>query len=219
LAGIKGAVRFLKETLPSDYAHFDYIALIDQEIDRMAGIVRRMLDLHRQPWTVDAEMNLAATIHAVVTLLEPVFRQYGVTIATEVDEAPLCVRLPESVVRQVLVNLLTNAAEASPRGGLIKIQATVSEDHFQIAVLDQGPGIPEEIRECIFEPFFSTKHAEGAEGLGLGLAICKSIVETLGGELVFHSQPGRGCTFRVVLPVTCNCETKLDDHGSHPQCR
>jgi signal transduction histidine kinase len=133
--------------------------------------------------------------------LEPVFRQFGVTVATQVDDAPLCARLPESAIRQVLINLLTNAAEASPRGGLVEIQAGVSEGRLEIAVLDQGPGIPEEIYGRIFEPFFSTKHTKGTGGLGLGLTICKSIVETLHGNLGFQSQPGRGSVFHVVLPV------------------
>lgn len=216
LAGLKGAVRFLKETLPSQYAHFDYITLIDEEIDRMAGIVRRMLDLHRQPWKADTEMDLAESVRAAVLLLEPVFRQYGVTVVSQMDQAPCRVRLPEIAVRQVLVTLLTNAAEASPPGGVIKIQAALSEDHLQISVSDQGPGIAEEVCDRIFEPFFSTKHAKGIGGLGLGLAICKSIMETLHGDLRFQNQPGQGCVFHVVFPlVNSGCETEVKHHDAN----
>ncbi|MEK6529303.1 MAG: ATP-binding protein, partial [candidate division NC10 bacterium] len=125
----------------------------------------------------------------------------------------------ESLLQQVLVNILLNAAQASSPGGSITVTTRAGngeeawkgshavgrvfqpgEPTVAIAVSDSGPGIPREHLERIFEPFFSTKGR--GEGAGLGLAICHSIIELLHGALVVELPPGGGTTFRIVLPAT-----------------
>jgi signal transduction histidine kinase len=100
----------------------------------------------------------------------------------------------------VFINLLMNAAQVMPDGGTLSVRtALVAGEEIEAAVTDSGPGIPADVRERIFEPFFSTKR-EG-EGTGLGLYICRNIVAEHEGRLLLESVPGQGATFRVVLPI------------------
>ncbi|MCK5732768.1 MAG: ATP-binding protein, partial [Candidatus Latescibacteria bacterium] len=108
--------------------------------------------------------------------------------------------MPEPLVRQVLYNVLQNAIEASPPGGIVRIVVAVSENVLTLTIFDQGGGIPEEMGSQIFEPFFTTKSGLTTGGLGLGLSVSRNIVESLGGSLHFESTAGQGTVFNITLP-------------------
>jgi signal transduction histidine kinase len=101
-------------------------------------------------------------------------------------------------VRQVLINLVTNALQAVGYGGEVKIAVSGTDELAVVEVIDNGPGIPKENRDRIFEPFFSTKPP--GKGTGLGLSVSKNIVEKLGGRIDVESHLGDGSVFRVTLP-------------------
>jgi signal transduction histidine kinase len=111
------------------------------------------------------------------------------------------VRLPENRLRQILYNLIQNAIDASPQSGSVLIRAVIDQQRLTITVSDQGDGIPDEARSHVFEPFFTTKSDLVTGGLGLGLSVCKSLVESMNGSIVFESKPSKGTEFRVVLPL------------------
>ncbi|BCJ86385.1 sensor histidine kinase [Effusibacillus dendaii] len=100
-------------------------------------------------------------------------------------------------IRQVFVNLLSNAFDSLLTGGHLIIQVREEAEYIQISFSNDGPVIPDEIRKRIFEPFFSTK----AYGIGLGLPITYRIVENHNGQILMESKEGQGTTFTVVLPV------------------
>ena len=104
-------------------------------------------------------------------------------------------------ISQVLINLLTNAADAMPEGGRIIIGTGMDQttDRLLLTVSDTGPGIPEEIHIKIFDPFFTTKPV--GKGTGLGLSMVRGIVEAHGGEIQVTSAQGRGAAFRISFPV------------------
>jgi signal transduction histidine kinase len=102
------------------------------------------------------------------------------------------------LLRQVLLNLVTNAIQAGGEGGKVEIILGGGPEEAVIEVADDGPGIPAENLERIFEPFFTTKPVE--TGTGLGLSVSRSIVEELGGRLEVESAPGKGALFRMRLP-------------------
>ncbi len=189
------------------------------EIARLRGLLRSLLDYARPgpSQAVPLDVNDVVEKSLVFVLSQRAF-------ASLTLEKDLALGLPpvladESLLQQVLVNILLNATQASPRGGSIAVTTAAGNggearrgNHavgrmFQpgdrtvaIVISDTGPGIPSEHLERIFEPFFSTK-ARG-EGAGLGLAICHSIIELLHGALVVELPPGRGTTFRIVLPAS-----------------
>jgi signal transduction histidine kinase len=101
----------------------------------------------------------------------------------------------------VMLNLLSNAADAMPRGGSVRVSLRALPDGAAcLTVADEGHGIPEEIQARIFDPFFSTK--EIGKGTGLGLAICHGIVQDHGGDIAVESTEGRGAEFTVTLPAS-----------------
>ena len=120
-----------------------------------------------------------------------------VTCASHCPEGLQVMGNPQRL-EQVFVNLVTNAIDASPRGGRVELFAEEVGELVRVRVVDQGHGIPPELAQRIFEPFFTTK--QPGEGTGLGLALVSSIVREHGGTLEVDSQPGAGTTFTVVLP-------------------
>jgi signal transduction histidine kinase len=104
-------------------------------------------------------------------------------------------------LNQVWTNIITNALQAMQYQGDLTIEAHQNNGHVEVKIIDSGPGIPEEIQPKIFEPFFTTK--KQGEGTGLGLGICKKIIEKHQGEIKFTSQPGR-TEFVIKLPVKAN---------------
>jgi signal transduction histidine kinase len=106
--------------------------------------------------------------------------------------------LDKGKMQQVVLNLLINAADASPSQGTIRLSAFCCDRRYCIEVSDHGTGIPDELHEQIFDIFYTTKPA--GEGTGIGLAICKSIVEMHGGSMEFVSNPG-ATTFTVSIPI------------------
>jgi signal transduction histidine kinase len=105
------------------------------------------------------------------------------------------------MLRQALINLVVNAIQATPKGGRVRLEATPVREgdraHACIEVIDEGPGIPANMVDHIFQPFFTTK----ATGTGLGLAVVKRIVDAHRGDVAFRSAPGQGTTFTVRLPI------------------
>lgn len=128
---------------------------------------------------------------------DKVVKKANVTLAK--DSHPI-VDLDAQAFRQVLINLIRNAADAVPEGkpGIIKIRIWEADQRAFVDVVDNGRGIPEELKPKIFEPFFSTK---GKAGLGLGLDISRKIIVDHGGQLDFQSEPEAGTTFRIALPA------------------
>jgi signal transduction histidine kinase len=136
-----------------------------------------------------------------VKLLQREFGRAKVAVETEHQSDTPKVCAVRDQLHQMLLNLLLNAAHASPEGGQVVVRSGVEPDGERvfIEVSDCGPGIPEENLERVFDPFFTTKGPD--QGSGLGLMICHRIVEDHGGTIEVESAEGQGATFRVRLPV------------------
>lgn len=131
----------------------------------------------------------------------PVLNRANVTLQKRVADASLCVPADEDGLQRVLVNLVTNAADASPPGGTVEVSARPLDEFWVVlTVADQGDGIPEAALEKLFDPFFTTK----AHGTGLGLSIAFRLVEAHGGRLRAANRPEGGAEFTVTLPTAVN---------------
>jgi two-component system NtrC family sensor kinase len=102
-------------------------------------------------------------------------------------------------LRQVFLNIIKNAKEAMPQGGILSLETMEEDTRVVIHIKDTGTGIPDEIRNKIFEAFFTTKHE--VKGVGLGLSVCYGIIRDHGGEIRVGSEEGRGSTFSIILPT------------------
>jgi signal transduction histidine kinase len=175
-------------------------------IRQVASIVRAMKTFaHTSVEKLPVDLNAALENTLIVARNE---YKYVADLETELGEIP-DVTCNASGIRQVLLNLIVNAAHAiadkaagSDARGAIRIKTELSGPAVRVSIADTGGGIPEAVRERIFEPFFTTK-AQG-RGTGQGLAISRSIITQHGGKLWFETELGKGTTFFVQLPVEAN---------------
>jgi PAS domain S-box-containing protein len=200
LAGIKNSFLLVKEAICQDHKYAKYSENIEKEIERIANIVRQMFDLYRPGETSVDEYNICNPVNDVISLLGSKCLDNNIKIVFNQD-SPFTVRVPEGLIRQVLFNVIKNAIEASPQNGKIDCTLKKNDVNFIIAVKDQGNGISNEDREKIFEPFYSKKTGNKTEGMGLGLAISKEIVEAFNGELNFKTNKEKGTIFEISLPL------------------
>ena len=137
-------------------------------------------------------------VRDTVDLVRPGTMGGGIELALRLDPGPARTRGPADQLQQVILNLLTNAVDATPAGGRIWVSTRVTDGLAILEVSDTGHGIPDSQQKEIFEPFFSTK--EPGRGTGLGLFIVSQIVQEHHGRVEVESEEGRGTTLRVSLP-------------------
>lgn len=181
----------------------DFAGRIRKESERAHGTIRDLLDFARAKPEQDAGGNTSLTqvIEHVTGLLRPQKGFRSIDVHTDIA-ADLHVRMNEARLTQVLVNLALNAQDAIASGnpggaGTLRFTASAEDTRVIVRVEDDGPGVNAEVRERLFEPFVTTK--DPGRGTGLGLAVCRSLVEAAGGTLRLEDSP-RGATFRLDLP-------------------
>ena len=206
LEAVQNALYLLQKELGADANNRQYLDIASRETQRMSRILRQMLGFYRQQ-EVMGEIDLNALVEEAGALVAKRLRERGVQIATQLDPALPRIRAAADQLKQVLLNLLLNAADSMPRGGTITVATQAGagaetelfgRDAVQVQVRDTGDGIPDELIAQIFEPFFSTKPGKGT---GLGLWVSQGIVQSHGGTMRVRSRLGRGTTFMITLPV------------------
>lgn len=196
LGAIRNAAYFLRgEPIGRDPLCQRHLAVIEDEVSAADRIIRDLLDMTRSRVPVRERVNLGEILHAVVqrAAVPP-----GVHCNITLDSDPFIVQADALQLRQLLGNLVANAAQALGGAGQITLAARRDGEYDVILISDSGPGVQPDIRHRIFEPLFSTK----AKGTGLGLAVCRQIVERHGGDLTLLDDGTPGATFRVRLPRT-----------------
>jgi len=195
-----------------DYVRDEIATLIDESIDgalRVRRIVQDLRDFSRPgsgEWCVaDIHAGLESTLNVVHNELK-----YKADIVREYGDLPPVECLP-SQLNQVFMNLLVNAAHAIPERGVITIRTSSDDEHVSIAISDTGTGMTPDIVRRIFDPFFTTKPV--GQGTGLGLSVSHGIVERHRGAIDVTSEPGRGTTFRIRLPIR-RAETSASESES-----
>ena len=149
-----------------------------------------------------ADFDLPAVVENVLILMRERAARRGVTLARVVDERLATIRADERKVKQVLLNLLSNALKFTPEGGRIDVRASLRNDAVEIAVTDTGIGIAPEDHEAVFEEFRQVGTAShSVEGTGLGLALSRKFVTLHGGRIWVESAVGHGATFTLTLPL------------------
>ncbi|MEY2631719.1 MAG: hypothetical protein RIR00_373, partial [Pseudomonadota bacterium] len=150
----------------------------------------------QQPQRVALHPAVADTL----ALLDFDARSHGIVQQLALADGAPSLLADDSDLRMLVLNLVQNAHHAMPRGGTLSVRTRRVAGDIEIAVADSGCGIPEDALPRIFDPFYS-RRADGEGGTGLGLTICKSIVDRYGGRIEVSSQPGVGTTFRVLFPL------------------
>jgi PAS domain S-box-containing protein len=200
LAGIKNSFLLLRDSVSNNDPSFGYLNLIEKEIKRIAHTVHQTLNLYGPDQELAREFRPSDTIDDVVSLLQTASAHAGASVDVDTTDAAVTVEMPEGLLSQVLYNVILNAVEASPAGGVIRVAAAVTDDTLKVTVSDQGSGIPEPLRPRIFNSFFTTKSDRETSGAGLGLSVSRDIVENLGGSIDFETKAGEGTVFKIILP-------------------
>ncbi len=203
LSAIKGAAQLLGEPTTGrapDDASSEFLGIILEEVERLDRVVRSVLDYARPKQGAFGLVDVNSVIDQLLRLLSSE-REGGCSYSTELETDVPRVRADAEQLRQVLLNLIRNAAEAMGGRGTITIttrtrRSEAADRSVEIAITDHGPGITPEVRENLFVPFFTTR----AQGTGLGLAISERIVQEMGGRIEVLTTVGSGSTFSVQLP-------------------
>jgi signal transduction histidine kinase len=197
LIAIGGLSRLVQKRLKEDDQSQKNLDTIIQEIQRLEKMVEEMLDFSRPLELHRSEKDVTQLINQTIDIVSPVAQKKRVELQIGSSRSSLLVSIDDLRIKQVLINLLINAVEASSEGDVVKVCGYEEKGKFLIEVIDCGCGIPSEKREEIFTPFFTTKHG----GTGLGLPIAKKIVEAHQGYLEVLNNSEKGATFRIVIPI------------------
>ena len=181
----------------------DRLNLIAQQAKKSSAIIQGLLNFARVSSTTtkagEAGCYPGQVIAEANKVLAAEFEQRGITVNTRLDEDE-AVAIDAKQLEQVIVNMLLNSMQAmKATGGTITITTDVRGNRLQLSIIDDGPGIPQEVQSRIFDPFFTTK--EVGEGTGLGLSICSGIINEFGGAIDVDSEEGHGTTFTITLPL------------------
>lgn len=168
-----------------------------REIGRVSALIGEMLGYARSELPRVEDVDLNAEVRGTLDLVKQVMEDYHIAVVARLSAGPLPVRIDRARLRQVLLNLLNNAREAVGKGGRIEVDVGRASGGLELAVVDNGPGVPPDQRHRIFEPFFSTKDV----GIGLGLALVKKFVEESGGSIAYDGDYSDGGRFVVRLPA------------------
>lgn len=186
---------YLARTAPQDAQH--WIEVAEENIMRVSALARRSLSFYRTGSTAKA-VAVESAIQDVVELFRPLALTRKISLTSSAEAGLNCSADPGEL-RQILMNLVVNAIDATPEQGLVHVESrALDEARFEIVVLDTGPGIPDDLRDRIFEPFFTTKPDTGT---GLGLHVVKELVAKFGGELRVDSSRTGTC-FTLVFART-----------------
>jgi signal transduction histidine kinase len=189
------------ELSPEDVDEFkNYLALMSTELERCGKIVTGLLSFSREKTLQYQVIDMNTIIQSVISLAEHNMQLRGVELQTDLSASALTIAGDTSRLQQCLLNLVFNAIEAMPDGGVLNFVSGLDEAHRQIIVeiKDTGCGIAKEHLDRIFEPFFTTK--TDGQGTGLGLSIVYNVVKAHFGDIKTESQPGQGCRFVLTFP-------------------
>src|SRR5271170_2985566 len=186
-----------RETAGSDEELLESVRVARSEVARLDTIINQFLRAVRPSHAVRSMVSINAVVHESLAFLEPEIKDRDVIVQTELAEALPLIPANADQLKQAFYNLIKNAVQALTHGGILRVTTSRSDTHLQISFEDNGTGISVEDMAHITEPYFTRKK----NGTGLGLFIVQRILHEHGGHLELLSEPGRGTTARILLPL------------------
>ncbi len=198
LIAIGGFARLAQKRIEDDSPIQDQLEIVVNETQRMENMVKSMLDFSRPLELECSKGDIGRLVAECLAIVAPLAQEKKIKLCSRLDsDTPAVAYLDFRRMKQVLINLMTNAIQASQEGEDVIIGCDTKGENLLINVIDCGCGIPPDKRQAIFSPFYTSKR----EGTGLGLAIVKKIVEAHQGHIEISDNPGKGITFRVEIPL------------------
>ena len=212
LAAIVNFAEVTGKGLPADSKEVEYVKHILDAAKQAAGTTNGLLTFSGEKAGEKFPKNLGRLLDQSVKFLRRVIPS-SIELSNHYDGATIYCDIDESQIKQVLMNLVVNARDAMPDGGevVIALNSNCSEPGFVLlTVSDTGTGMSHDVKESIFDPFYTTK--ERGQGTGLGMSIVHGIIEEHGGAIEVESEVGHGTTIKILLPVSRSAERELQRH-------
>ena len=207
LVAVKGLGQLVEQSFAEGDPRAQHMRVLNTEVNRLQNVVSELVRFARPTELNRGATDLNRCIQDALDLYVEEFRNRGIEVRFDRHPGEVVAHADPEKIKQVIINLIQNSLEALPAGGAIRLETRLQrsesfenlyDSRAMITLRDNGPGIPPEIREKIFEPFFSAKKS----GTGLGLAIARSIVEEHGGEIAALDSPEGGACFVIRLPLS-----------------
>ncbi len=197
--GVMNCLDLLKSEIPDTSKKYKFLDMAYSETRRISELLRGMLSFFRPDEDIKTKVNLNTMIEEVVLFMGKQLQEFKIHVSLGLAHHPLNVFASGNQMKQVLLNLIMNARTAMQRGGTLTISTHAMDGRAQIKVSDTGIGIPPEVRDRIFDAFFTTK--SDVKGVGLGLSVCFGIIHQHEGQIGVESEVGQGTTFTITLPL------------------
>ena len=197
--GIMNTLELLKTEIPPESKRRRILDLSLSEIQRLSEMLRNMLSFSKPEEEKRKPVKIDELIEGILLVMEKQMREANIKVETSFGEEIPEVMASTNQMRQVFLNIFKNAKEAMPKGGTLFVRTSKEDNRVLIQIQDTGMGIPKEIKDKIFEAFFTTK--QKVKGVGLGLSVCYGIIKDHSGEIKVESKEDKGTTFTISLPI------------------
>lgn len=197
--GIMNTLELLKTEIPPESKRRRILELSLSEIQRLSEMLRNMLSFSKPEEEKRRPVKIDELIEGILLVMEKQMKELNIQVEVSFDPDIPEIMASTNQMRQVMLNILKNAKEAMPKGGTLFVRTSKEDDRVLIHIQDTGIGIPEEIKDKIFDAFFTTK--QKVKGVGLGLSVCYGIIKDHGGEIKVESEAVKGTTFTISLPI------------------
>lgn len=205
---MKTTLQVMREEFGHQEELHEYLQVLQEQVERQNQTIQEFLAYAKPAPPLIQPLQINSVLMSVLSLAGPYIQRQQVRVDTALSQDLPLVAGDGEKLKQVFLNLILNAVEAMPDGGLLRVRTCRRQDRVLVELADTGPGIAGEELGRIFEPFYTTK----ADGMGLGLALAYRMVEQQKGEIEVSSTPGQGTVFTVKLPLA---EKGEDLNGCH----
>ncbi|OGQ90461.1 MAG: PAS domain-containing sensor histidine kinase [Deltaproteobacteria bacterium RIFOXYC2_FULL_48_10] len=203
LFGIMNTLELMKTEISPDNKRRRLLDMSLSEIVRLADMLKKMLSFSRPDQDKRVEMDINVVLDELLLLYEKRFRENSIKVHLDLAENPGMILASRDQLRQVFINMFSNAMYAMPDGGSLEISTRISGDRLYIVIRDTGTGIKPEHIKKVFDSFFTTK-TESVQGVGLGLSVCYGFVKDHDGDITVESEEGQWTKFTIMLPLSGN---------------
>ena len=197
--GIMNTLELLKTEIPPESKRRRILELSLSETQRLSEMLRNMLSFSKPEEEKRRPVKINELVEGILLVMEKQMKEANIKMETHFDDGIPEVMASTNQMRQVMLNMFKNAKEAMPKGGTLTVITNREDNKVLIRIQDTGIGIPEAIKDKIFDAFFTTK--QKVKGVGLGLSVCYGIIKDHGGEITVESEPEKGTTFTIRLPI------------------